>query len=77
MQAGENVKKYGKENNLIELIKNEPAFAAVKDKIDGVLNPRNYVGRAPEQVEEFIFGEVEPLLVANKAILGEKGDISL
>ena len=77
MIAGENVKKYGKENNLIELIKNEPLFSAVKDKIDVVLNPFNYVGRAPEQVAEFINEEVNPVLDENKNILGEKGEITL
>lgn len=34
MEAGKNVKVEGKENNLIELIKAEPLFAAAKDKME-------------------------------------------
>ena len=77
MIAGENVKKFGKENNLIDLIKEEPLFAAVKDKIDGVLNPVLYVGRSPKQVVEYIENIVDPILKANASLLGEIGTISL
>ena len=77
MIAGENVKKFGKENNLIDLIKEEPLFAAVKDKIDGVLDPVLYVGRSPKQVVEYIENIVDPILKANASLLGEIGTISL
>lgn len=77
MEAGENVKKYGKENNLIALIANDPLFAAVKDRLDGVLDASKYIGRAPSQVVEFINEEVDPVIEKHKNVLGLKGDITV
>ena len=54
MEAGKQVKMYGKSNDLIVRIKNDPAFDAVKDKLDTILKPSNFIGRAPEQVKEYV-----------------------
>ena len=75
MEAGENVKRHGKENNLIDLIKNDDTFTAIKDSLDQVLDARLYVGRAPKQVEEFISEEVDKVLNQNSALLGAKSVI--
>lgn len=77
MQAAENVKVRGLDNNLIELIKEDPLFKNVADTIDDVLDACAYVGRAPQQVVEFIENEVEPILKANAALLGVKGEINV
>jgi len=71
MQAGEQVKLYGKENNLCELIVNDPMFMITKEELDAVLKPESYTGRSEQQVEEFISECVQPVLDANKDILGE------
>ena len=65
MQAGKNVKELGKENNLIELIKADSAFAPVHDKLDEILDAKKFTGRAASQTEEFIANEVEPILKQN------------
>jgi len=57
--AAEQVKKYGKHNDLIERLKKDPAFKKVDFK--KVLNPKNYIGRAPQQVDEFIKDIVNPI----------------
>ena len=54
--AAEQVKKFGKSNDLIERLKTDSAFAKVDLK--SVLNPKSYTGRAPQQVDEFIKDEV-------------------
>lgn len=54
MEAGKQVKLYGKSNDLINRIKNDPAFGAVTDKLDDILKPANFIGRAPEQVKEYV-----------------------
>ena len=54
MEAGKQVKMYGKSNDLIVRIMNDPAFNAVKDKLDTILKPSNFIGRAPEQVKEYV-----------------------
>ncbi len=77
MQAGKNVKELGKENNLIDLIKEDKTFAAVHAKLDEILNAKNFIGRAPAQVVEFIENEVKPILQQNSALLGQKGEVKV
>lgn len=77
MEAGRNVKELGKENNLIDLIKADKAFAVVHDKLDAILDAKNFIGRAPSQVVEFIESEVRPILDENKCLLGQKGDVKI
>ena len=75
MEAGRNVKQEGKENNLIELIKNDEMFRAVWDKLDGILDAKNFIGRSSSQVEEFISAEIDPILEAHAKNLGEHGEV--
>ncbi len=77
MEAGKNVKERGLENNLIELIKGDKAFAAVHGKLDEILDANKFIGRAPSQVVEFIENEVKPILTENSAVLGQKGDVKI
>lgn len=77
MQAGKNVKEYGKENNLIDLIKEDKAFAAIHGKLDKILDANKFIGRAPSQTVEFIENEVKPILVKNKQLLGQKGSVNV
>ncbi len=77
MEAGRNVKELGKENNLIELIKSDEAFAAVKDRLEDMLDPKEFTGRAASQVTEYIENEVEPILIKHKNLLGLKEAISV
>ncbi len=77
MQAGEQVKKYGNENNLVDLIAADPAFGMTKEEIIAILQPINFVGRAPQQTTEFLSEVVKPVLDANKDILGVKAEINV
>ncbi|HEY7086760.1 MAG TPA: adenylosuccinate lyase [Tepidisphaeraceae bacterium] len=67
-EAAEQVKQHGKPNDLIERLKGEPALAKVN--LGSVLNPSAYVGRAPQQVENFIAQVVEPIRRRYKDKLG-------
>ena len=77
MQAGKNVKEEGGENNLIDLIKKDSMFAAVHDKLDTILDAKNFIGRSPMQVEEFIREEVDPILTKHAADLGVHGEVNV
>ena len=77
MEAGKTVKVEGKENNLIELIKQDEMFKAVWDHIDDVLDAKNYIGRAPLQTVEFIQTEIDPILQKHSDLLGDKGDVKI
>lgn len=54
MLAGEQVKVYGKDNDLIKRIKADSNFDCISSKIDALLKPSNFIGRAPQQVTEFV-----------------------
>ena len=75
MEASKNVKAEGKDNNLIDLIKADDMFAAVRDRLDGILDAKNFIGRSPEQVEEFLTVEIDPILEKHKDLLGESGEV--
>lgn len=77
MQAGENVKVRGGENNLIDLICADSAFGMTKEDILSVMKPENFVGRAPEQTTEFLAEVVAPILEENKELLGVKAEINV
>lgn len=61
-QAGRVVKEEGGENDLIERVRNDPYFDGIKSQLDALLDPRSFVGRAPEQVDKFLEEWVEPAL---------------
>lgn len=77
MIAGANVKREGKENNLLELIAADPAFNMSLEDLQKTMEPANYVGRAPLQVEKFLKEIVNPILEENKELLGVKAEISV
>jgi adenylosuccinate lyase len=64
------VKQEGKENDLLERLASDPAIAMTRDEIDALLDLRAFVGRAPQQVTEFIENEVQPVLHRHEKRLG-------
>lgn len=77
MDAGRRVKEEGLDNDLLDRIACDEAFGLTRGQIDGVLDLKAFVGRAPEQVVQFIEEEVDPLLASNKDVLGAKADVSV
>ena len=77
MQAGKRVKEEGKENNLLELIAADPAFHLKKEDLERSMDPKKYVGRAPQQVERYLKETVRPILSENRDELGLKTEISV
>lgn len=65
MQAGARVKQEGLDNNLADLIAADPIFKVTKEELDNIMKPENYIGRCPQQVDEFIANCVKPILDAN------------
>lgn len=70
MQSAEQVKKFGKQNDLIERMYGSKVINMTKEEIDETINPSNYIGRAPQQVEEFYNETIKPILEENKELLG-------
>ena len=61
-EAGYSVKELGLPNDLIERMAADPAFGMTREELSAHLDPAAYIGRCPEQVEEFLAGEVAPVL---------------
>ena len=77
MEAGRNVKEKGLDNNLLELIAADPAFNLSLEELQKTMDPAKYVGRAPVQVEAYLNNVVNPMLEANKEILGVTAEINV
>ena len=77
MEAGKQVKQEGKPNNLLELIAADPVFHKNLDELKSLMDPKLYVGRAPQQTEEFIAEVIRPILDENADILGLTAEINV
>lgn len=77
MEAGAVVKKEGKPNDLLERIAADPAFGKSLEELQAIMEPKLYVGRSPEQTEEFVRDYVQPILDAHKDELGMTAVISV
>ena len=65
--AAAHVKLDGGENDLLERLAEDPHFAGMNLDLAETLRAEKYVGRAPEQVKEYLAEEVKPFLEANAA----------
>ena len=77
MEAGKTVKVEGKENNLLQLIAEDPAFNLSAEDLQKTMDPKKYVGRSKEQVDAFLKKCIRPLLEENKELLGVKAVINV
>lgn len=77
MEAGKRVKEEGLDNNLIDLIKEDEEFKLTPEEIESLMDARNFIGRAPEQVEEFLAEHIHPILGENKDLLNIKVDLKV
>ncbi len=66
--AGEQVKAHGRRNDLLDRLKADKAFKTLD--IDSLVNPAAFIGRAPQQVGEFLAQHVEPVRKRYKDRLG-------
>jgi adenylosuccinate lyase len=73
--AAEQVKKFGKRNDLIDRLAADDAFSKVDFKT--VLNAKNYIGRAPQQVDEFVKDVVTPLRKKYRTELNKKVELKV
>jgi adenylosuccinate lyase len=65
MEAGRQVKVEGNRNDLMERIAADKAFGMTLAELESILEPRNFIGRSPEQVVDFINEYIKPVLAEN------------
>jgi adenylosuccinate lyase len=67
MAAARALKDGASENDLLDRIAADSAFGIDRDELERAMDPKRFVGRAPEQVDEFLAEVVEPLLAERTA----------
>jgi len=60
--AARTVKEEGKDNDLLERILASGKFGLERKDLDSILDLKKFIGRAPEQTEEFVNQEVKPAI---------------
>ncbi|MGL6294544.1 adenylosuccinate lyase [Eubacterium aggregans] len=76
MEAGATVKVEGKPNDLMDRIVADGTFGITEVDVAAILDPSLYIGRAPQQAEDFIEEEVTPILEANADLI-DKSEVDL
>ena len=77
MEASKKVKMEGKENDLIERIMNDDSLKLDKSKLKEVLDPKNFIGFAPIQTEEFVQQEIQPVLEKYADLIGLESELKV
>ncbi|WZL74907.1 adenylosuccinate lyase [Clostridiaceae bacterium 35-E11] len=77
MEAGKQVKREGKANDLLNRIVDDPIFQLSKEDIHCLIDAKLFTGRAKEQVSEFIDTYINPILDNNKDLLGITVDLKV
>ena len=77
MEAAKQVKVFGLENDLMDRIAADPAFGLDREKLSGTLDPKKYVGRAPEQTAEYVAQVRSDIIGPNALLLGEKAVLNV
>lgn len=69
MEAGREVKEFGKQNDLVDRIAEDESFGFSKDEILEILNPDNLCGRASHQVEDYVRDVIDPIIEQNANLI--------
>lgn len=77
MAAARLVKEEGGENDLLSRIAADPAFSTDLESLKKLVKPENFVGRAPQQVDEFIAETVDPVLERYPDATDERGEVNV
>ena len=71
--AAARVKVEGLDNDLLDRLRRDEAFAGID--IDAQLEPIRFVGRAPEQVDEFLAEQVQPIREKYRDLFTDDADL--
>uniref|UniRef100_A0A4W6D614 Adenylosuccinate lyase n=1 Tax=Lates calcarifer TaxID=8187 RepID=A0A4W6D614_LATCA len=76
-EAAAVVKQEGGDNDLLARVQRDPYFAPILGQLDALLDPKTFIGRAPQQVARFLSEEVRPVLEPYKAKMDVKIELEL
>ncbi|XP_030066426.1 adenylosuccinate lyase [Microcaecilia unicolor] len=76
-QAAAVVKQEGGDNDLIARIQADSYFDPIQEQLESLLDPKSFIGRAPQQVAKFLKEEVIPLLTPYQSKMDVKIELEL
>lgn len=76
-EAARALKEHGEPPRLAERLAGDPSFRAVSGQLDELLEPSRFIGRAPEQVTEYVESEVDPRLARYSSLNRTVGRVEL
>ncbi|GBU22826.1 adenylosuccinate lyase [Fibrobacteres bacterium R8-0-B4] len=78
MEAGKKVKVDGGENDLLKRIASDDIFGMTESGLAALLDVKQFIGRAPEQVREFVAEYVDPVIESGKVYGSpERGELAV
>ena len=77
VQAAQQVKLYGKDNDLLQRIKADPGFSLTEAELSALTDPATFTGMAERQCEKFLAEQVKPILEKYSGSLGVSADITV
>lgn len=77
VKAAEQVKLYGKPNDLMERILGDETFGLDREELDKLMDPASFTGLAGRQTERYLREEVRPVLDKYRDELGAKVGITV
>jgi adenylosuccinate lyase len=75
--AAEQVKLYGRENDLLARILADERFGLTKAELDSLIDPRAFIGLADRQTLEYVNGRIMPILEKNREFLDMQVQINV
>ncbi|HEY6218667.1 MAG TPA: adenylosuccinate lyase [Gemmatimonadaceae bacterium] len=75
MAAARAVKHEGKSNDLLQRLAADKEFNVSMDDLREVMDPTRYVGRAPEQVDEFLREVIAPILGSARSVAPPREEV--
>lgn len=73
-RAGNQLKEKGGTNDLLASIREDGSFHLTAAELETLSDPARFIGRAPEQVDEFLEVEIEPILRSDPQAASEEAD---
>ena len=77
LEAARGIRERGENNDFIDRISADPAFAAVKGRLADILKPEKFIGLAPQQTRRFLDKQIPPILDRYRALLGAKTSVDV
>lgn len=77
MEAAKRVKEEGADNDLIERIAQDNAFDLKRDELDSLMDASRFIGRAPEQTEEYVEWVKASILIENNELVDLSSDLTV